>query len=365
MARIRQRVDVGNVIKWVSGQNQQEILMAAAQLFAQAGMINGLTQEEASKPTSTLPIFKAYAETWYGRYKSGNRHTTQKAAKSLFNKHLYPFFGEMHLDEITIDTIQDFINIKAKEEYAEKSILEMRLQLGMVLETAREDGLISLNAARSKRLVIPTKKKTVREPLTREQALDIIENLGNLKSVKDQMYVALLLYTGMRRSEVLGLQGQDIDLENGIIHVRRGVTFDKNRPVVDTTKTEAGIRDVPLHPDLVPYLPELKDGCFLMYGHTEDTPMSQQMVKNTWNRIQKSINVYGKTPHYFRHTFATFAHRAGVDENTLKTIGGWADVETLRNVYTHTQEEDVNLAKKKLTGMFAPDKPDDDPEKTE
>lgn len=357
MARIKQRVDLEGVIKWVTGQNQQEILMAAAQLIAQAGLLEGYGNVEAAKPQNDLPPFQEYAESWYNRYKSGNRHTTQKSAKSLYNKHLYPFFGQMRLDEITIDMIQDFMNAKVKDDYAEKSIHEMRLQLGMVLESAKEDGLITINPARSKRLVIQTKKKQVREPLTREQALDIISNLHNLKSAKDRLYVALLLYTGMRRSEVLGLQGQDIDLESGIIHVRRGVTFDKNQPVVDTTKTEAGIRDVPLHPDLIPFLPELKQDCYLIYGHVENTPMTQQMVKNTWKRIQKSINVYGKTPHYFRHTFATFARRAGVDENTLKTIGGWADIETMRNVYTHTQDEDVEIAKKKMTDMFTANKP--------
>ncbi|MBR5224279.1 MAG: NAD(P)/FAD-dependent oxidoreductase, partial [Clostridia bacterium] len=41
-----------------------------------------------------------------------------------------------------------------------------------------------------------------------------------------------------------------------------------------------------------------------------------------WERVKKSINVYGKTPHCFRHTFATRAHRAGVDDKTLQTMGG-------------------------------------------
>lgn len=245
--------------------------------------------------------------------------------------------------------IQEFMN--AREHYAEKSIHEMRMLLGMVLESAREDGMITLNPARATHLSNPSTRRSVRMPLTREEALDVIANLHRLTYGQDKLYVALLLYTGMRRSEVLGLRGEDIDLTNRIIHVRRGVTFKGNRPIVDTTKTEAGIRDIPLHPDLIDHLPsDPKEGVYLIGNSVE--PVTSQITKNTWKRITKTINVYGKTPHYFRHTFVTFARRAGVEEKTLQTIGGYADIETMRNVYTHTQNEDLEAARTPLSNMF-------------
>lgn len=57
----------------------------------------------------------------------------------------------------------------------------------------------------------------------------------------------------------------------------------------------------------------------------------------------------GKTPHCFRHTFATRAYRAGVSEKTLQSMGGWADLKTMQNVYIHTQEEDLENARRLLT----------------
>lgn len=167
-------------------------MLAAAQLFAQAGMLEGFIKgEEEPEPKQSLPRFQEYAEQWYAQYKKGNRHTTKKSATSLYTKHLYPFFGDMCLDEITTDVIQDFLNMKAEENYAKKTVHEMRLQLGMVLESAKEDRPILDNPARSKRLVIPTSRKTVRQPLTHKQALDVIGNLDKLKSQKDRLYVAL------------------------------------------------------------------------------------------------------------------------------------------------------------------------------
>ena len=60
----------------------------------------------------------------------------------------------------------------------------------------------------------------------------------------------LLVYTGMRREEVLGLRWEDIDTEKGLLHVRRAIAFKGNLPVIGATKTRNGKRTIPLHPDL-------------------------------------------------------------------------------------------------------------------
>ena len=78
-------------------------------------------------------------------------------------------------------------------------------------------------------------------------------------------------------------------------------------------------------------------------------PISFQSDRRLWERVNKSINVYGKTPHCFRHTFATRAHRAGVDDKTLQTMGGWKDLATMKNIYIHTQDEDLEIARAILT----------------
>ncbi len=80
-------------------------------------------------------------------------------------------------------------------------------------------------------------------------------------------------------------------------------------------------------------------------------PISFQADRRLWERVKKAINVYGKTPHCFRHTFSTRAHRAGVDDKTLQSTGGWIDLSTMKNIYIHTQQEDLEIARQKLTAM--------------
>ena len=86
----------------------------------------------------------------------------------------------------------------------------------------------------------------------------------------------------------------------------------------------------------------------VLTGHDEKAER-ESPDRRLWERVCAAINVYGKTPHCFRHTFATRAYRAGVSEKTLQSMGGWADLKTMQNVYIHTQEEDLENARRLLT----------------
>ena len=83
--------------------------------------------------------------------------STLREYTTLLNKHILPVFGEKDIREITTDDIQQFMNSKAA--MSRKSIHEMVMVLGMVLESAMEDEIITRNPARSKRLKNPSKKK--------------------------------------------------------------------------------------------------------------------------------------------------------------------------------------------------------------
>ena len=203
-----------------------------------------------------------------------------------------------------------------------------------------------------KRLKNPSKKKTVRNALEREQLTDIIANLHRLTDERDVLLLALLIYTGMRRDEVLGLKWENIDFEHSLIHVVRGVTFKCNLPHIDTSKTNAAIRSVPMPAALRQYLHPKDDNLFVIGGGEQ--PITEQTMKRMWDRIKKTINVYGATPHVFRHTYMTFADREAVPLKTLQSIGGYADIYTLKNRYTHIQREDIENARKRIDHMFSP-----------
>ena len=346
----KERVEVGcdtngrPIYKWATGYSRQEVLRNAAQL-----MIEYQIQESKIKPQELTPVFNTYAINWLTLYKKDNvRHSTASEYNSILNKHLIPVFGEMSLSSIVPDTIQAFMN--DRKMYSQKSLHEMKMVLGMILEGAVEDGYITRNPAKSKRLIIPSKQKTPRKVLTEEQANSIIRQIPLLQEKRDQRYIALLIYTGMRREEVLGLRWEDIDMARLRIHVHNAITFKGNIPVEGPPKTEKGNRIIPLNPALLIWLSHTEENKIFVLQDT----ISQQTIKRMWQRIKKQINVYDATPHCFRHTFATVCHRKGMDDKTLQAIGGWADYATMRDIYTHTQEKDLEQAATMMNTMFSP-----------
>ena len=357
--RHRKQVEIGRnergnpIYKWVEGQNEQELLRNAAMVLIEHGCLdagNAQTQAQA-KPV----IFEPYARKWKQLYKDGKKkHTTTSEYGSVLTRHIYPWFGKMDMRDITIDRVQAFLNSKS-DTHSAKTIHEMKLILGMVLDAAKEDGIIITNPARSRRIAITsTIAAKKRNALTAHQASDIIDHLNDLPQERDRLYLASLLFTGMRRGEVLGLQWGDIDFEKNVILVDRSVTFEGNAPIIGPPKTAAGVRCIPLLPQFRAHLNASKQPIsphtFIIGG--EQTPPTQQTVKRMWERIKQTINVHGTTPHYYRHTFVTLAHRAGVAKKTLQDIGGYADQRTMENVYTHTQEKDIQTAALQMGQMF-------------
>ena len=60
-----------------------------------------------------------------------------------------------------------------------------------------------------------------------------------------------------------------------------------------------------------------------------------------WNRITKSIDLHGATPHILRHSYLTYAVGATKDFKTVQGISGHADAFTLLNRYAHPQDDKV------------------------
>ena len=257
------------------------------------------------------------------------------------------------LGDISIDDVQLFLN--SKESLSKKTIDEIWLVVRMVLDVAFEDGLIPSNPSKSKRLRNPSKKKSTRLPLTTKEAEDIEAHLPDIPKLLDRRYVALLLYCPARSEDIRGIRMKDIDPHKMLIRIERSVTYAKAKTIIGDPKTEAGFRHMLMLPklwDVLALTPEeMHDPDAYLLHMRDDThqPLTFQANRRLWERVCAAINVYGKTPHCFRHTFATRAYRAGVSEKTLQSMGGWADLKTMQNVYIHTQEEDLENARRLLT----------------
>ena len=167
----------------------------------------------------------------------------------------------------------------------------------------------------------------------------------------DRVLLALFLYTGMRRGEVLGLRWENIDWKRRLIFVEQTVTFQNNKPILGDPKSEAGKRSVPLDERLVNILrPHRQLNGFIIGDGLR--PVMERAFIRTWLRIGKMINLYDTTPHVFRHTYLAIAASSGLDIKTLQAIAGHADIQMTMNCYVHKREEKIIEANELMAGSF-------------
>ena len=164
--------------------------------------------------------------------------------------------------------------------------------------------------------------------------------------------MALLLFTGMRRGEVLGLRWTDIDFAGETICVLRNVTYPKgqNEPHIGTPKTEHGTREIPLIPMLTELLEPTGEMGFVIGG---ETPITLSVLRRMLERVERTIDLHGATPHVFRHSFATLLNDAGASIKTIQDVIGDADFSTTANRYVHSRAENRRKAVVNVAGILA------------
>ena len=145
------------------------------------------------------------------------------------------------------------IFLKSITKYADSTIEKLYLQLQKAFALAVNKKIIKENLMLDEDLVRPRSKKSTKEvvSLTQEQQKIFLDTLDAHKvpayrnNYKKQLLLAL--NTGMRMGEINALKKSDIDFKRKIIKVRRTISLgEKSIPFLnDTTKTDAGRRDIP------------------------------------------------------------------------------------------------------------------------
>lgn len=346
----RARVHIGflengeKVYAWVSGKTQDDLNDAVVKKYIATGRIwefMDMPRGAAPEPQKSKGIsFGEYAEQWMAIKKEQIRPTTLKDYTTILRSHLLPAFKDKEFASITPSDFQAFLN--ERSEFSKKYLTNIKKFFGMVCKDAIEDKILESNPAESRKIYIPSEKVTVREALPIEEFQDIASHVDELDH-QDKLLLVLLMYTGMRLGEVLGLRWEDIDFENKLIHVRRSVTHPTNQPFIGATKTSNGLRTIPLLKELEDHLhpiPAEKDR-YIIGG---EKPFSKMQHRRTWERINRQIDLHGATAHVFRHTFLTILASTGIDVKTIQAIAGHGDIQITMNRYVHPVNENIQKA---------------------
>jgi integrase len=356
-SRFQQRIEVGRDIagkptyRWATGNTLAEFTSAVCRINAE--YLNPVSESAPVAIGVKRVLFEDYAQHWYKVFAEPHLEPTVRPVyKSQINKHIIPAFQGRYVDEITTQDVQQFLNDRA--HMAKSTVRDQWNKVKQIFASALEDGLITKNPATSTRLFNPATRKEARNVISDENVADIIRNIPTLEEGNDRIFMALLMYTDMRPCEIRGLRWEDIDVENGLIHIERNIVFVHNQPHEKGTKTEAGVRLHPLDPQLLALLEPLGKGGFILQrdGKHAGKPLTEMAQKRMWERIKATIDVHGMIPYEARHTYITAMYAEGVAPKLMQDTAGHANFNTTAKNYIHTQPKQIQKVGEIMRGRY-------------
>lgn len=317
-----------------------------------------MSDEKQVNVVRTNMTLDEWFEKWMNTCKKNCRNNT-KDTYARHYKRVRNALGWRKLNKLNLVVMQDAIN-ELKTDNERKNSKKILVDM---LEKALASDLITKNVAKQIVTEITKEEKKPRRVLTVQETNIFLEEARN--SFYYNLFV-VALETGMRIGELSGLQWEDIDYENKIIHVNHSMTyFSKNGKYtfeLHSTKTNKGMRTIPLTDVATKALKQqyaMKQMLYcdkepvegfenLVFVTKNNRPTTQFLVTECINGILKKIHTdypdltFEKiTPHCFRHTFATRWLEAQVPIKTVSAILGHSQLQLTTDLYMHITQDSL------------------------
>ena len=239
---------------------------------------------------------------------------------------------------------------KNMEPLADKTILEHHRLISTILAQAEKEMLVPYNAA-AKATPPRTKKKDPNyfQPETISAILEALES----EPLKWRLITHLLIVTGCRRGEIMGLKWEKVDLDNSRVKIDRALVSSKSKGVFEESTKTSDIRYLALPRETMDLLRQHKREQLRLqlangdrwvhtgYVFTQDNGdhMNPDSITGWLKDFSARHGLPHINPHAFRHTVASVLLANGTDIVTVSKQLGHASITTTESFYSHIIEE--------------------------
>ena len=302
--------------------------------------------------------FETFAEQWFDEYAKGNLKNTSLDRMLRLRDKVYAAIGHLRLDKITSRHIQNFVNNLAKttseatgRRYARKTIVHHLSFISTVFGYALKMGMLTDNPCR--RVTVPKGEKKEKQVYTIEETEQFL-TLLQAAPLKYRLFFTLVIYSGFRLSEMLGLEWKDCNYAHCVISIRRTSNYTIDTGLyTDTTKTKKSMRSLQFPQFIMDMLKEYqaeqnaeKERLGNMWEDTDrlftrwnGEPMTNNIPYKWLMRFCAKHNFRFCDIHSFRHLNASLLINAGVDATSVAAALGHAHTSTTLNIYAHYFQE--------------------------
>lgn len=308
---------------------------------------------KAGLVSSEHKTFQAYAEYVLMLKDRDEKHRTVERYRELLER-INPEIGFLKLADVTNEHLNRFYlklgqqgqNKKTGGGLSNKTILEHHRLIHTIYAQAVKEGVVRFNVADT--ATPPAAKKHEAEFFEVEQVQEIMSCLEH-EPVKWRCITHLLIASGARRGEVLGLKWSAVDFEHDQIRICNNLLYSAKRGVYEDSPKTGESRYVTIDHSVMRLLQwhkNLQDGARRRLGEqwidtgfcftqADGKPMHPDSVTDYLKKFSKKYDLPHINPHKFRHTQASILYATGTDPITISKRLGHKQVSTTQNIYAH------------------------------
>lgn len=302
---------------------------------------NKLLEDYQNKIDGNISYYEVYYR-WRKIYQTKVKETTLNQTTSIYKLHILPIFGSMKIKDITPNLCQQFAldlldYVKGKEYYGyARRIMDYAVKTQLIITNPFD------------KVILPTYKKPTKQInyLTVEEVTKLLNYFKN-----DQYWYTLfrtLIYTGLRRGEILALEWRDVDIKNKTITINKTLSIGKDSKVVlSTPKTQTSQRTIDVDQETLEELEKLKrqTTSTIVFPSNKGGYRRLSDISDKLTKTLKALNIKQIRVHDLRHTHASLLFASGCDMKYVQERLGHSDIKTTMNIYTHVTKDrkEVNL----------------------
>lgn len=234
------------------------------------------------------------------------------------------FVGEIDLQKIDYLTIRRFLAVLKAKNLLQRSVSRKLSTLRSFFRFLSQDGIVKSNPTSS--ILSPKQEKHLPQFLTEEEVIKLIESPAgdDVLVLRDRAILETFYSTGMRISELVGLDIKNIDFISSVVKAMGKGKKERLVPIGD--KAVFAIKK---------YLDERKVSSDAVFLNKNKKRITSRGVRNIVAKYIHKVSLKnGLSPHSIRHSFATHLLDRGADLRSVQELLGHSNLSTTQ-IYTH------------------------------
>jgi integrase len=281
--------------------------------------------------------------------------------QTVVRMHILPILGGKKLIDLTVSDVDKLLSLKTDSGLSPSTVRRIRAVLAQCLDQAIRWELVRRNVATLSRS--PKMLRHEGRTLSPEQARHLLETL---RGHHNEALYALMLSTGLRRGEALGLLWSDFDRTTGVLRVSRQLKREGSRLVTTDTKTSLSRRAVNLPAQMLTTLLAhearqaserdrlgtawIESG--YVFTSSIGTPIDPRNLYREFRKVCRSAGLGDWHPHELRHSAASLMLAQGVKIQVVSQVLGHSSIRMTADVYGHLLDPDREEAAKAMGAML-------------